>query len=202
MDYRLYHAINTFVGHHAWLGRAAGAFESWSIPLFAVATCLLWLLARPNSSSRWKQATIAALGSAALALLANQLLARVWERPRPYTSHLDALVFAARSHDPSFPSDHTAAAFAIAIAIFLYQRRAGTGFLAAAVFVAVGRVVAGLHYPLDITVGALVGALSAVVVTLLARPLVDRVARLLGRVTDPVVSPLWKLANDRRTHRS
>lgn len=199
MDYRLYDAINTFVGHHAWIGRAAGAFEAWSIPLFAVATCLLWLLARPNSPSRWKPATVAALGSAALALLANHLLAHLWERPRPYAAHLDAIVFAARSHDPSFPSDHAAAAFAIAIAVLLYQRRAGAAFLATATLVAVGRVVAGVHYPLDIAAGALVGTLSAVAVTRLARPLVDRIARSLGRVTDRLVSPLWELATDRQT---
>ena len=199
MDYRLYHAINTFVGHHAWIGRAAGALEGWSIPLFAAATCLLWLLARPNGASRWKHATVAALGSAAIALLTNQVLARLWERPRPYTAHLDAVVFAARSHDPSFPSDHAAAAFAIAIAILLYHRRTGAAFLAVAILISAGRVVAGVHYPLDITAGALVGTLSAVAVTRLARPLVDRITRILGRVTDPLVSPLWDLATDRYT---
>jgi hypothetical protein len=51
LDYRLYHLINEFAQQHSWLGRAASAFESWSFPLFALATVCLWLLARARPGS-------------------------------------------------------------------------------------------------------------------------------------------------------
>jgi undecaprenyl-diphosphatase len=74
--------------------------------------------------TRWKRATVAAaLLSASLALLANQASAHVWDRPRLFAAHLLAThLFAAPSIDPSFPSDHAAAAFAIAIAVFAFSR--------------------------------------------------------------------------------
>jgi hypothetical protein len=38
MDYRTYHAINQFVYHHPWLGRALSALETWAVPVIAIAT--------------------------------------------------------------------------------------------------------------------------------------------------------------------
>ena len=56
MDYRLYHAVNLFVYHHAWLGRGLSVLETWAVPVIAVATCALWLLARPGGARKWKLA--------------------------------------------------------------------------------------------------------------------------------------------------
>jgi hypothetical protein len=80
MDYRIYHAINVFVVHHAWLGRSLALFEKWAVPVYAVAVVLLWLLARPRDDRKWKLASAAALSAAGLALLLNQLIAKVWHR--------------------------------------------------------------------------------------------------------------------------
>lgn len=194
MDYRLYHRINELAEHHPWLGHAAAALEAWSTPLFALATVCVWLLARPGAARKWKLACGSALASAAVALLANQLIAQFWSRPRPYAAHVDATVFLARSPDPSFPSDHAAAAFAIAVAVLLYDRLVGAIFLAAATLVATGRVIAGVHYPADVLAGALVGTAAALLVARIGRPLIDRLVRVVERVTDPVLALLWRLA--------
>lgn len=193
MDYRLYHRVNDLVAHHTWLGHGAGTLESWSIPSFAVATIALWLLSRPGATRKWKLACGSALGSAALALLVNQVIAHAWSRPRPYATHPDAVVFAGRSHDPSFPSDHASAAYAIATAIFLFDRVVGSIFLAAATAIAVGRVVAGVHYPADVLAGALVGAAVAVFVVRLGRPAIEMAVRLVERVTDPLLTRVWRI---------
>src|SRR5256884_1482632 len=174
VDYRIYHAINQFVYHHAWLGRELSALENWAVPVIAIATFALWLLARPGGSRKWKLASACALGSAALALLVNQLIGKVWHRQRPFASHPSAHVWGSRSHDPSFPSDHASAAFGIAFAVFLFDRAAGALFLAAAVAIAAGRVLVGVHYPADVVAGCLVGPAAGLVVVRLARPLLAR----------------------------
>src|SRR5438552_3488733 len=129
MDYRLYQAINTFVYQHAWIGRTLATVENWAVPLVAVATFALWLLARPGGSRKWKLAAATALASAGLALLVNQLIGKLWHRARPFAAHPSAHVWGSRSHDPSFPSDHASAAFAIAFAVLLFDRPAGSLFL-------------------------------------------------------------------------
>ncbi len=161
VDYRVYHAINQFVYHHAWLGRELSALEKWAVPVIAVATFALWLLARPGGTRKWKLACACALGSAALALLINQAIGKVWHRQRPFAAHPAAHVWGSRSHDPSFPSDHASAAFAIAFAVFLFDRLVGSVFLAAAVVIGAGRVFIGAHYPLDVLAGSLVGLARA-----------------------------------------
>jgi undecaprenyl-diphosphatase len=125
MDYRVYHAVNRFVFHHAWLGRALAGIEKWAVPVIAVATFALWLLARPGGSRKWKLASATALASAALGLLVNQVVAQFWHRARPFAAHRSAHVWGSRSHDPSFPSDHASAAFAIGFAVLLFDRVAG-----------------------------------------------------------------------------
>jgi undecaprenyl-diphosphatase len=200
VDWRTYHAINRFVTRHDWLGHGFSVLETWSVPLIAAATVVLWLLARPGGSRKWKLASASALGSAALALLANRVIAAIWDRPRPYETHPAVHVWGSRSHDPSFPSDHSSAAFAIAFAVFFFDRLVGSIFLAAAVLVGAGRVIVGAHYPLDVLAGVLVGLGSALVVVRLARPVILALVRLVERLTDPLVRRLApRAAAGRRT---
>jgi undecaprenyl-diphosphatase len=192
VDWRLYHAVNVFTSHHSWLGRATSDFETAAVPALAIATVGLWLFARPGGERRWKLAAASALAGAGLALLVNQLIAKAWDRPRPFEAHHVAYTYS-HSHDPSFPSDHASAAFAIAIAVLLFDAVVGTVFFAAAVLIAVGRVVMGAHYPTDVAAGLVVGATCAVLIVRVATPLLSFLVRLVERITDPVLAPLWRL---------
>src|SRR5438093_2274706 len=193
MDYRIYRALNQFVFHHAWLGRDLATLENWPVTAVALATFALWLFARPGGNRKWKLASACALASAALALLINQLIATIWHRQRPFASHPSAHVWGARSHDPSFPSDHASAAFGIAFAVFLFDRVVGAFFLAAAFIIGVGRVFIGAHYPSDVLAGCLVGLGSALVLGRVAGPWIKWLVRLVERATDPLLAPIWRL---------
>jgi undecaprenyl-diphosphatase len=194
MDYRIYHAVNTWVAHHTWVGRGFNDVESWGLIVLAAGACALWLLARPGGSRRWKLASGSALAAGGLGLLVNQAIAAFWDRRRPYASHPGAWHPYARSRDPSFPSDHASVAFGIAFAVFLFDRLVGSLFLAAAVLIAWGRVMIGAHYPADVGAGLVVGLASAVVVVKLARRLIETLARLVEKLTDPLLAAVWRLA--------
>jgi len=191
MDYRLYHSVNHFMAQHRWLAHGVNDVQSVLVILIAAAAFALWLVGRPGGSHRWKLASASALASAALALEANQLIAKVWHRPRPYEAH-PALYHLSNSHDPSFPSDHASAAFAIAFAVFLFDRVVGTVFLAVAVLIGLGRVLTGAHYPGDVLAGGAVGLLAALLVVYLGRRVLAWAVRLVERVTDPIVAPAWR----------
>lgn len=184
--------MNAAVATRDWLEDPVGALADAAVPLYAIATVGLWLLARPYGNPRWKLAASSGLIAAAVALLANQVIAHLWARPRPFTEH-PALthVLGARTTDPSFPSDHAAAAFAIAFAVLAFSRRAGIGFLGVAALIAVSRVALGMHYPSDVLAGALVGFGAATLVTTLGSPWVVRLVVLVSRVTDPLLRPVW-----------
>lgn len=188
----MFHSINVFALHHDGVEDTSSFVETWGVTLFAIATFALWVLDRPRGRLRWRLTSASALASAGLALLVNQLVAKVYERPRPYQSHGGVHVFVSRSHDPSFPSDHASAAFGIAFAVLLVDRAIGALFVAAAAAIAVGRVVVGVHYPADVVAGCLVGLASALVVHRFAPRLLRPLVRAASRVTDPLLAPLWR----------
>jgi len=110
----------------------------------------------------------ALLGTAAgVALLIAQPLKRLCCRQRPSCGIGG---FAALAENPdgfSFPSGHTAVAFAVAVAFAGHASVLGGLALVLAVGIAVSRVYLGAHYPLDVAAGVLVGAVSGVAARLL-----------------------------------
>lgn len=66
--------------------------------------------------------------------------------------------------DSSFPSDHSAFAFALAASLWLKDKRVGFIYGLGAVVVGVGRVLAKVHFPIDIWGGAVLGIFSALLI--------------------------------------
>ncbi len=133
------------------------------------------------------------------------MITHLWQRPRPFVAHPhETILLVAPSKEPSFPSDHAVAAFAIAFTVAFVGRRMGALFLAGASLVALARVVAGLHYPGDVVGGAAIGLVSALVVFWAASDRLPPVVRVLSRLTDPLASPAWRAldrAKERRRRR-
>ena len=191
MDWRLYHAIYDISLHHHWLGSFFNAVEKASIPFMVVATVALWFLARPGGDRKWKLAAGSGLGAAAVAVVSNQVIHAIWDRPRPYETHRISHPWSSAT-DASFPSDHASASLAIAFAVLAFDPVVGALFVVAALLIALGRLFIGAHYPADIGASLLVAATSALLVVRFGRPVVAFLVRLVERATDPVLRPLWR----------
>ncbi len=183
MDYQIYKAVDAKGPHFLH-----GIFEflaTDAVLVMVIGVALLFLIPwRANRSAR-RRAAVAATAAAGLALLIAQPIADAVDRARPFVAHpSQAHLLVDRSTDPSFPSDHATGAFAIAVAIWLYDRAIGAAFLALAVGIGFARVYVGVHYPGDVLGGALLGTL--VVLLLRWGPL----RRVLEAVAD-FCSQLW-----------
>jgi undecaprenyl-diphosphatase len=194
VDWRIYHGIYSLSLHHHWLGSLFNAIEKASIPFMIVVTVALWLFSRPGGDRKWKLASATGLGAAALALVVNQVIHAIWDRPRPYEDHTISHPWSS-STDASFPSDHASASIAIAVAVFMFDRLVGGLFLVAAALITIGRIFVGAHYPSDVLASVVVGVASAIVVVKLGRPVVAWLVRLVERATDPLLRPLWRGAS-------
>lgn len=92
----------------------------------------------------------------------TELIRFLYHRPRPFVAHQ---VHALLIDDAwSFPSGHAALFFAMATALYLYNKTWGIGFFIAALLITVSRVIAGVHYPSDIVGGLVVGSAIAYLV--------------------------------------
>ncbi|HEX3015219.1 MAG TPA: phosphatase PAP2 family protein [Desulfobacteria bacterium] len=103
---------------------------------------------------------IAFLGTVALIgswFVSDVLLKELFARPRPFLHFPDARVLGARPDQFSFPSGHTTTSFATATAILGKSRRWGGLALFLAALIGFSRVYVGVHYPLDVAGGILVG---------------------------------------------
>lgn len=82
-------------------------------------------------------------------------------RPRPYQAHAGIEHFAAPLDRFSFPSGHTLHAVAFTLVALGYYPVLAWLLIPFTALIAVSRVVLGLHYPSDVLVGALLGAVIA-----------------------------------------
>jgi undecaprenyl-diphosphatase len=166
-----------------WIGSLGGASELLDQAMlllltndllkgvpFAVALFLLWATPRPQHAAADRQAVLNILLATALALVVGRALQNHLDSPRPlmvpeiaafFPPHFDTY----RLDWNSFPSDHMALYFSIALGIYLVRRALGLALMCWCVGgVGLARVFTGYHYPLDIVGGmAVAGGAVALV---------------------------------------
>jgi membrane-associated phospholipid phosphatase len=109
---------------------------------------------------RGRRAAARGLASVAItAVVVNVALKPLTQRRRPAIAHARPLVRMPGSR--SFPSGHTAAAFAFATGAARVLPPAALPLYAMAALVGYSRVHTGVHYPLDVVSGALCGVALA-----------------------------------------
>lgn len=192
MDYRIAHLLDRFSAGHDWFEDALGAYVGAAEIIFALALLVLFFALPARMRPAGRRAAVAAGAAFVVAIVIAHFLS-VWvDRPRPFVAHPATIkAFLAHAADPSMPSDHATATFAIATAVILRLRGPGVVLLVLALLVSAGRVFLGLHYPSDVLVGALLGAGTAL--ALWWRPpreLLDRLADALGGVVDASMARL------------
>jgi membrane-associated phospholipid phosphatase len=162
-----------------WLDDIVKYWSAYGIVVFAVFMLLAWWSARRQPT--WTMTRVLATPVVVVvAYVANDLLKSVVREVRPCQQlpHSFNLEACAGPGDWAFPSNHTVVAFSAAVALLLVHRRIGWVALLAAVAMGASRVYVGAHYPHDVLVGAVVGAVAAAalvpLVGRLATPVVDR----------------------------
>jgi undecaprenyl-diphosphatase len=115
----------------------------------------------------WRGRTAAAAGVGGMAVaqvLSNGIAKQLYHRRRPPEEWVPAEDLEDRPDSSSFPSGHTAAAFAFTGAVAPVWPAAGALCAVPAVLVAAERVHSGAHYPSDVAVGGAIGLAAAALV--------------------------------------
>jgi undecaprenyl-diphosphatase len=185
VDYFLFREVNGLAGWPvADAVFRAVADGGAAVIAAAVAAVFLWPWRQQRTARR--RASVFATAAAGLSLLANQPVAHLVGRLRPYVAHPHHVhLLIARSHDPSFPSDHATGAFALAMGVWFYDRKLARILFALAGLLAFSRVYAGTHYPGDVAGGALIGAgVAAALYWSPLRLLIDRASDMFAELWD------------------
>lgn len=161
LDTNLFYKIN-HLPHNKFLDGVALlihylTYYGW---IFAVPVIYYFFSANPERKLLAKQMGLAMI----IAGVINDFVIQLWiARPRP-SSVLDNVITVGKlPTEYSFPSGHTAIAFAFATVYFLAAPRSIVSYLIflAALIIGIGRVYMGFHYPSDVVAGALLGVVCA-----------------------------------------
>jgi undecaprenyl-diphosphatase len=191
MDFQIYKAVDA--KGPDFLHSIFKFFATDAVVVIVIGVALLFLIPWRMHRTDRRRGALMATAAAGLALLIAQPIADAVDRARPFVDHpSQAHLLVTRSTDPSFPSDHATGAFAIAVAIWLYDRTIGAVFLVFAALIAFARVYVGVHYPGDVLGGAVLGAIVALALFLTPlRRILERAADLCSQLWDRMLQAVF-----------
>lgn len=158
-DTEFFHLLNNLSGKSEvfdWIIIFAAEYLGW----FAAAAFLVVLFFSLFSKSEKLKIFLTAAVSVVLSrFIITEIIRFLYCRPRPFMAYtINHLVDNANC---SFPSGHAAFFFALAMATYFYNKKWGAWFFLAAILISLGRIIAGVHYPIDILAGAAIGIIMA-----------------------------------------
>jgi len=177
IDLQLFRILNSLAAVR-WVEAALKLFvNEYFVPvLLALILFYLWL----QPDKKYKKVAVLAAVAVGLVNLVIKVLNIYFDNPRPFELMEVNLAYY-QPTDPSFPSNGAAVSFAIATAVWLYHKKLGRFALGAAILFSLGRVAAGIHFPSDVLVGAILGVLFSSVLYKL-NFVIETLTGLLSRV--------------------
>ena len=153
---------------------------------FWIVLAVLMLTVLPK---KYKKAGLTMAIALILSLIfCNGIMKHLWARPRAFWvvgqnfvvgNEFENLYGIFNSiHDYSFPSGHSSASFAAAVSIWMWRKKEGSAALVLAALIAFSRLYFTVHYPTDVLVGTITGALYGVAAYFIVKALMNKVPKL------------------------
>jgi undecaprenyl-diphosphatase len=120
---------------------------------------LVWLAIAVVCAFLWRRPYVVAWVALGILLgdLSAHFLREAIGRPRPWRRYALPHTLVPAPKDPSFPSGHTTIAFACATVLTYLRPRLGIPLFLLAASIGFSRIYVGVHYPLDVLGGAVLG---------------------------------------------
>jgi undecaprenyl-diphosphatase len=172
IDLALFHGINGWNGHNATLDRAMSHLEEFRLKgvLFSATFGALWFQ-RTKFQSERRETLVLTLLAIVVSIVAARAFADLLpfrERPMFTTDvgYRPLLIQESPMFEnwSSFPSDTAAYIFAITTGFYLVSRWWGSLWAIFGVLAPTARVYFGIHFPLDVIVGCLIGIVVTIAI--------------------------------------
>jgi undecaprenyl-diphosphatase len=176
MNDRIFRSINELAGSSRFVDFIMVTLSKRTRYVYLFVLLLLLFQAKFN-----KRKTLIAGVTISVTYLLSMLMKRFFNKPRPFLQQAVHLLPPVPSRkDSSFPSKHTALAFAVSAFVIIYHRTWGLGLWLLSLLVGISRIWMGQHYPSDIVGSAILGNITAFVVMFTEkywRPFLERTLR-------------------------
>ncbi|KKP61025.1 MAG: Phosphoesterase PA-phosphatase releated protein [Candidatus Nomurabacteria bacterium GW2011_GWF2_35_66] len=120
--------------------------------------------------------------SAVFAWIITSILKAIIVYPRPFIVFENIKPLFLHGGMDSFPSGHATFTAALAMSLFLINKKVGIYFAIGALFVGSSRIVAGVHFPIDILFGYIIGILVSFIFSLIFKAkFIDRLLAIFTK---------------------
>lgn len=165
MNQAIFYYLNSFAGKSLFFDWPAVFCAEYLGYILVAAFLAILIFSKKTCREKIKFFIFTAISIFVSRIVITEAIRYFYPISRPFVNNVvHQLIFHETS--ASFPSGHAAFFFALAMAIMLATRwrTSGIVFFIGAVLIGLGRIISGIHWPLDILVGAIVGILSSVLV--------------------------------------
>ncbi|MEK7114002.1 MAG: phosphatase PAP2 family protein [Patescibacteria group bacterium] len=159
LDTQLFLLLNNLAGQSPFLDSVIVFFASYLAYILLVFFLAFLFFSQYQNREKLQIFLVTIISSIVARVGVTELIRFFYHRPRPFTDLPVHQLLA--SSEWSFPSGHAAFFFAMATAVYLYNKKWGIAFFIAVILMTISRIIAGVHYPSDIVGGALIGIIVA-----------------------------------------
>ena len=135
-------------------------FAEYTVYCLMLVLLVYWL----TRNSRNKLMVVSAVLAFMIAEVIGKLIGLLYSHHQPFAVWSDVNKLIEKEVGNSFPSDHTIVFFSVCITIALFRKKFWYLWTALALLLSISRIYVGVHYPVDILVGAILGTAAAILV--------------------------------------
>ncbi|AGB19954.1 undecaprenyl-diphosphatase [Thermoanaerobacterium thermosaccharolyticum] len=176
MNYAVFQIINGFAGHNSILDKIMIFTALYSPIIYGALMIVQWF----KGGDMGKKASMDDFFAAVIALSTNFIISKFYFEPRPFVTHKVNLLVKHPS-DASFPSDHLSGGSAIAFTQLKGNKLIGAIMMVLTILLLIARVYVGVHYPVDVVAGFVIGFLSS------------KLVKYLKGIFDPIENHILKI---------
>lgn len=187
LDIKIFHLINDLADSLSFLNPLMIFIAKYTLYILMIMMVVLWFVGKDRIKTRIM--LLCAAFSAVTGVVIGKLLGLLYYHEQPFAALDNVNNLIGHKIDNSFPSDHTIVFFAVCMFFFFYYKKPYSVLAVVwASLVGISRIWGGVHYPVDILVGSIVGTTTSLLFfnlvykKRLLRPIVTSYTKIEDRI--------------------
>ncbi|MFA6397889.1 MAG: phosphatase PAP2 family protein [Candidatus Paceibacterota bacterium] len=185
LNIQIFKYLNSFAGQNVFLDKTIVFFATTFSTILIILAVLFLLfhkekfkLESPFSSiikfKRKISEIIVVFVASGFAWILSKIIKTIITAPRPYLVFENIKTLFPYGGYDSFPSGHATFFAGLAMALYLYHKKVGIIFFIGALLIGVARIMAGVHFPVDILAGYAIGIFISYTINLNYRKVIAK----------------------------